>query len=309
MIKNPMRKIVLFMMLVLSLFFKTFEVRLESADLPSIKDVEVGSPKDIPVQRNSQDLLKRFFLVGAPEWNDYDCVEHEKQPKADAVVFIDSDINPATIHVGDPFFIVGNESKIVKGTVIKFWLSCDSGRVGLLRLKEKIDWFMPGNWGLLAFAQKKPSPDVLGSVTHLDDKSARRFRSIIEPQIPKHYTGRIGDVNISAARFVPPGSSEEYLLVTATFFETKEGYEDPAKFSKYSGFLFRHENKKMVLLEKVPGLVSINGITDLDRDRIYEVLVLVRSNDSYTETNVQMRLFNGKTLSESKRVMAEFTPP
>ena len=158
-----MIKVVLFMILVLSLFFKTFEARLESADLQNIKDMEVIDRKDISVQGKSKiDLFKRFFVAISPE-TDYECEEELKKLKADAMVLIDSETDSATIRVGNPFFLVKDGSKIVEGTLIKFFSSCGFGRVGLLSLKEKIDGTSFNN-GLMAFAQKKPSSDVIGSV-------------------------------------------------------------------------------------------------------------------------------------------------
>jgi hypothetical protein len=155
-----MRKVVLFMMLVLSLFLKAFEARLESADLSNI---EISHPEEIPVQGVSQiDLFKRFFVAISPE-TDYECEEELKKLKADAMVLIDSETDSATIRVGNPFFLVKDGSKIVEGTLIKFFSSCGFGRVGLLSLKEKIDGTSFNN-GLMAFAQKKPSSDVIGSV-------------------------------------------------------------------------------------------------------------------------------------------------
>jgi len=284
-----LRKIIFSMVLVLSLFLKAFEARIQS--------------EETPVQGESQiDLFKRFFVAISPE-TDYECEEELKKLKADAMVPIDSGTNPVTIRVGDPFFLVKNGSKIVKGTLIKFFSSCEFGRVGLLRLKEKIIWTTRGNWDVLAFAQKKPSPDVMGSVTHLkiDEKLAIQYLSIIDPHMPKHY----GDVSLSAVKIFPPRSSDEYLFVAATFYKTKEVYGDDRSY-KFSGFLFRHGIKEMVFMEQIPGLISINGITDLDRDGIYEVLVLVHPDNKNPEA--QMRLFNGNALSESKRVMATFVP-
>jgi len=284
-----MRKIVFSMVLVLSLFLKAFEARIQS--------------EETPVQGESQnDLFKRFFLVVPTVWNDFKCeeqIKELKQLKADAMVLLDfEETDPGTVRVGDPFFIVKNESRIVTGTLIEFFSSCEFGRVGLLRLKEK-DWAIPeNNGGTLAFAHTKPALDVLGSVKHLDEKSARQYLSMIEPKIPKYY----GDVHISAVRFVPPRSHEKYLLVSSYFFETKEDYNDAIKSSNRSGFLFRLEGKEMVLLEQVSGLADITGITDLDSDGVYEVLVLIGSGCCST---LEMRLFDGKVLSKSKRIMVE----
>ena len=298
-----MRKVVLFMMLVLSLFLKAFEARLESADLSNI---EISHPEEIPVQGVSQiDLFKRFFLVNSTGCygecmyeRDSDRAEQIKNLKADATVLIDSE-TADTIRIGDPFFIVSDGSKIVKGTFVGFLSSCRRGCIGLLRLKEKIDWYILGNVRPLAFAQKKPSPDILGSVTHLDEKSARKYLPIIKPKIPKHY----GDVVISAVIIVPPKSPEKYFLVTADFFETKQDYETGGyRFGnhRFSGFLFRQRGKEIVLLEQVPGLVDINGITDLDRDGIYEVLVRLQSNDKFPEMRTQIQLFNGKAIVQEE---------
>lgn len=291
-----MRKTVLFIVLALGLFLKTFDVQLESADLPDLKDKEMSHSNDPPVQGRPQtDLFEKFFLVGSPDF-DYDCREKIERLKADAIVLITS----STTRIGDPFFIISAESNIIKGTLFKFFSSCDYGRIGLLRFKEKTDWPLRRSEGL-AFAQK-PSPDIVGSITRIDSKSARQYFSLIEPHMPKYY----GDVSVGAYRVVPPGSHEEYLLIDTNYYET-EGHkaDDDASFA---GFLFGQGAKGMDLLAYVPGLAHVYNITDIDRDGIYEVMVLARPEPANLDTQIQIRLFDGKTLSESKRVMVYFEP-
>jgi len=283
-----MKKIVLFVVFFLSFSLKSTVTILESADLPTIKD----------------DLFKQFFLVVYPEAGFDLNLKYEEEMKwveNHAMVIIDSETGLNTLRIGDPFFIVKNESKIAEATLIKFFSSYRYGPVGLLRLKEKIDWAMPGNGDALAFAKKKPAPDTIGSVTYLDEKSQKKHLSWIEPYIPKHY-GNIRIVNV--ARVIPPRSPEEYILINAEYYETKEKYESDQNNdwkTEYQsiGFLFHQKAKKMVLLEKVDGLSNIDGITDINRDGIYEVLVFTDSTGS------EMRLFDGKALSESKRFMGD----
>ena len=304
-----MRKIILLIVFFLSLSLKFTGASLQSADLPTIKNMEAANPNDLPVQEKSQDLFKRFFLVvypaAGPELNLK--LKHEEEIKwteNHAMVIIDSKTARKTIRIGDPFFIVKNRSKLAEATLIKFFSSYLYGSVGLLRLKERVDWGTPGNGSAqLAFSKKKPSSDVLGSVTYLDKESSRQYLSMIKPHMPKHY----GDVSLSAIKIFPPRSSEEYLLVAVEFFETKEKYEsaqnsddDRKDGSECTGFLFHQRAKEMVLLEQVPGLISIDGITDLDRDGVYEVLVYI---GGCWGGQSEMHLFDGKVLSKSKRIM------
>lgn len=216
-----------------------------------------------------------------------------------AVAIIPQENDQDSVKLGDEIFIITASSGIVKGTVTQILEACGYANevsCALLRLNKKIG-FDGASDSLLGVRAKYPSADSVGSIKKLPKDYANKYSESIRKHLSSGETFYIDEaINISL-----PNSKTKYDFLSVVHHNIERFKTEGDKDDEWTSFLFITDEKKSKLLTKTKKISSIIGIVDLDQNGVYEVLVTY--NNSAYEVSYEMRLFDGKKLSETKKVL------
>ena len=244
----------------------------------------------------SENYLDHIFLVRPPG---YIAVCNEKIFDIAAVAIIDSRLVP-NIKIGEDFFVITESAAVIKGALKKL-ISCehdfnvDNAAFGLLKFTKKIDWHRGDAY--IAIKGINPSSDILGSIRPLTKDTERICLNMIRKHIPQNE-----DISIEfAARIALPASSKEYDFISVDHFDPDSYKQAGDKALNTTGFLFvKANNKRPILLQK-NNITKVIGLTDLNKDGIFEVIV--HASDGAYEGSYEVRFLDSKGFSETKKVL------
>lgn len=224
----------------------------------------------------------------------------ESKLKGDhALAIIPPETDQRSINLGDEFFVITTNSVVVRGTVKKILETCGyDGDIScaLLHLNKKVK-FSNASDSLLGVRGKYPSADMLGTLKKISKDYANRYSESIKKHLSSNETFYIDEaINISL-----PNSKIKYDFLSIVHHNQERFKTEGDKADEWTSFLFITGGKKPNLLIKNKKISSIIGIADLDKNGIYEVL-LTYNNTPY-EVSYEIRLFDGKKFSETKKVL------
>jgi hypothetical protein len=262
------------------------------------------SSETFALSSKSKESFDSFFLAHPAEWYG----ECKGKLEGQAVVIIRPDTDTKSLKKGDPFYIVTHSSGTVRGILTRLLppckpsLSIDRVSYGLLRMEGKVDWDSSYD-SLLAVKAKRVLSDQVGSVKTLkeDDPEKEAYLNWIRPNIPENRDFEIDKV----IRIITPGFKscpKTYYFILIYHFIVKG--ERIIREPENRSFLFLKGRETPLLLRQDEFLSRILGITDLDKDGVYEVLV--HHTVSENEGAYEMRLFDGKTFSEPQKILYQW---
>lgn len=245
-------------------------------------------------ETQAEDIFNRFFLIRPSDFLTPCEEELPATSQAGAVVILEEGEEKSETHPGDHFYIVTESSDIVEGVLTDIISPCgdsfnyENRPLGILRLEKNIEWesSYPASVGI---RNLRPSPSMVGQV----EKGA-------DDPYPGIYTLMMDKTSASGLSldvhkiFQMPSSSRVFVQTLANYDALGNDV------FQYMGFLFVMEHDTPVLLESGDHFSDILAITDIDENGVAEVLL--RSYGDY-EGTYDIRLFDGKRLSEVKKVL------
>ena len=163
-------------------------------------------------------------------------------------------------------------------------------------MDRKIE-FSDASESLLGVRGKYLSANAVGYLKKLPKNYAKKYLESIRKHLPANeefYADEVISISL-------PNPKRTYDFISVIHHNIEEFKTAGDKADRWTSFLFIGSNKESKLLTKIEKLSSIIGITDLNGDGIYEVLITY--NDSAYEVSYEIRLFDGKRISGTKRVL------
>lgn len=246
----------------------------------------------------NENALDSFFLLRFPKFLDTCGIELADRQ---AVLVISQGTPDGAIKVADVFSIIAENSDIVHGTIERVITTCEEAGMGIDKLSygmlslDKILTWPHAYTAYLAVKGASLRPGMVGSVKNLPRDLAEIYRDKIDEVLPDDEEFFVDEVN----RLSLPGIGQEFDFISGSHHNNEEFKKSMDRADKSASFLFIKNGE---LLLRDDGIEGIIAITALNTKGIYAVLVRGGGRQAY-EGTYEIRLFDGKKFSESKKVL------
>ncbi len=247
-------------------------------------------------------LLKQFFLVRSTNYVD---LQDDETPM-DAIIVLDKGYDSLKNILGQRFFVLFDSQQILKGDLSEIanrpllFGNFGDYSIGRLRFDKRINWQPDTYYNLLA-VQGKPPPlsSIIQLKSHSEKSQVSSYLKQIKSQLPTNNTYQL----IATQQFSLNGSNKRYVFISVEHYDVEIYKTAGDKALNSMGFLFASVSTGAKLIEVMPYVNRLLGITDINRDGVFEFFV---STNAIYDGTYEILLFDGQRFLDIKRILYEW---